>query len=154
MRPASGLAKIVDWMNLWAAEVERTPSLLLVRYEDLRADTASELHRILRFLGAPDDQAARRGAVEYASVGNMRELERKRVFWLAGGRMTPRDRSNPDSYKVRRAKVGGYRDYFENDQIERIDRLVREKLSPVFGYGDAAGISRASAAAPAERSVS
>lgn len=137
MRPASGIAKIIDWMNAWAAEVGRIPSLLVVRYEDLRADTAGELRRIAAFLGAPADQAALRGAVDYASVENMRKLEEQRKFWLSGGRMTPGDRSDPNSYKVRRAKVGGYRDYFDDEQVARIDALVDEKLSPVFGYGTA-----------------
>jgi hypothetical protein len=137
MRPASGLAKIIDWMNGWAAEIGRMPELLLVRYEDLRADPVAELARIARFVGAPADEAVLREAVEYASLENMRKLEERRVFWLAGGRMTPRDRSNPDSYKVRRAKVGGYRDYFDDEQVARIDQLVAEKLAPVFGYGAA-----------------
>jgi hypothetical protein len=137
MRPASGIARIIDWMNAWAAELDRMPDLLLVRYEDMRADATRELHRIARFIGAPEDDAAIRAAVEYASVENMRKLEEKRVFWLSGGRMTPRDRANPDSYKVRRAKVGGYRDYFDDEQAGRIDELVHAKLSPVFGYGEA-----------------
>lgn len=135
MRPASGIAKIIDWMNGWAAEVGQMPSLLLVRYEDLRADTVGELRRIAAFMGAPADDAVLRGAVEYASVDNMRKLETQRKFWLSGGRMTPRDHDDPNSYKVRRAKVGGYRDYFDDEQVARIDELVREKLSPLFGYG-------------------
>jgi hypothetical protein len=135
----AGLAKIIDFMNLWASERERVKDLLIVRYEDLRADTPGTFARIVRFLGAPDDAEAIRGAVEYASVENMRKLETKRVFWLSGGRMTARDSQNPDSYKVRRAKVGGYRDYFDDEEVARIDAVVRAKLSPVYGYaGDAA----------------
>ncbi len=135
MRPASGIAKIIDWMNGWASEIEQVPALLVVRYEDLRADTAGELTRIAGFLGAPADESTLRSAVEYASIENMRKLESQRKFWLSGGRMQARDRDNPDSYKVRRAKVGGYRDYFDDEQAARIDALVREKLSPVFRYG-------------------
>jgi hypothetical protein len=134
MRPQSGLPKIIDFMNLWAQEMPRVREFLLVRYEDMRADPEGQLRRIARFAGAPEDEAALRGAVEYASVENMRRLEQRRVFWLSGGRMTARDRDNPDSYKVRRAKVGGFRDYFDDEQIARIEALVREKLSPVFGY--------------------
>jgi hypothetical protein len=137
MRPASGIAKIIDWMNGWAAEVGRHPALLVVRYEDLRADTVGQLARIAAFMGAPEDPEALRGAVEYASIDNMRKLEAQRKFWLSGGRMTPRDRDDPNTYKVRRAKVGGYRDYFDDEQVARIDELVGEKLSPVFGYGAA-----------------
>jgi hypothetical protein len=143
MRPASGLAKIIDWMNGWAAELEQRSDLLLVRYEDLRADTAGQLARILAFIGAPADEAAVRGAVEYASIENMRKLETQRTFWLSGNRMTPGDRDDPNSYKVRRAKVGGYRDYFDDEQVARIDQLVEEKLSPLFGYGGAPGGSGA-----------
>jgi len=139
MRPASGIAKIIDWMNGWAAEVPQMPSLLVVRYEDLRADTVGQLGRIAAFVGAPEDEAALRGAVEYASIDNMRKLETQRKFWLSGGRMTPRDRDDPNTYKVRRAKVGGYRDYFDDEQAARIDELVEEKLSPVFGYGAGQG---------------
>ena len=132
----AGLQKIIDFMNLWAAEKDRIADLLIVRYEDLRADTAGVFARIMRFLGAPEDDAAIRGAVEYASVENMRKLEQKRVFWLSGGRMTARDSDNPDSYKVRRAKVGGYRDYFDDEEVARIDAMVRAKLSPIYGYGE------------------
>jgi len=63
------------------------------------------------------------------------KLETKRVFWLSGSRMAPADRSNPDSYKVRRGKVGGYRDYFDDGQIARIDAIIGDRLSPFFGYG-------------------
>jgi hypothetical protein len=33
--------------------------------------------------------------------------------------------------------VGGYRDYFDDEEVARIDAYVRAKLSPVFGYGAA-----------------
>ena len=70
--------------------------------------------------------------MDFASVENMRKLETSSVF--SSGRMKPGDKNNPESFKVRRAKVGGYRDYFEDDQVERIDALVAERLSPAFGY--------------------
>jgi sulfotransferase family protein len=133
---SSGMPKIIDFMNLWANEREHIRDLLIVRYEDLRADTEGVFARIAKFLGAPDHPEAVREAVAYSSVENMRQLETKRVFWLAGGRMTARDKDNPNSYKVRRAKVGGYRDYFDDDEVARIDAYVRAKLSPIYGYGE------------------
>jgi len=134
-RDESGLPKIVRFMNAWAEELPEIEDALVVRYEDMRADPEATLARIVRFLGCPDDPAALKGAVEYASVENMRKLETKRTFWLAGSRMKPKDKSNPDSFKVRRAKVGGYRDYFSDDEAAKIDALVRERLSPIYGYG-------------------
>jgi hypothetical protein len=35
---------------------------------------------------------------------------------------------------VRKAKVGGYRDYFDERQIGRMQQLVAERLDPLFGY--------------------
>lgn len=72
--------------------------------------------------------------VAFASVENMRKLEEKSAFWLAGSRMKPGDKANPESFKVRRAKVGGYRDYFDDRQTETLDALTEERLLPGFGY--------------------
>jgi hypothetical protein len=36
---------------------------------------------------------------------------------------------------VRRAKVGGYRDYFEEHEIAAIEELIQVTLAPSFGYG-------------------
>jgi hypothetical protein len=61
-------------------------------------------------------------------------MEQRRTFWLSGGRMVARDRNNPDSFKVRRGKVGGWRDHFTADEVQRIEALVVRDLAPVFGY--------------------
>jgi hypothetical protein len=135
----AGLPKIIDYLNLWATEASRIGSLLVVRYEDLRDDTADVLQRMLDFIGTPGNDEQIRMAVEFASVDNMRQMEEKRTFWLSGSRMVAKDRKNPNSYKVRKAKVGGYRDYFEDAQIERMQQLVAQRLDPMFGYSPAAG---------------
>ncbi len=134
MRPQSGLEKIIDFMNLWAAEAGRIAELHLLRYEDMRSDTGAELACLLDFLGTPGPPERIREAVDYASIENMRKLEERRVFWLSGARMAPKDRANPDSYKVRRAKVGGFRDYFDDEQVARIEALVSTRLSSFYGY--------------------
>ena len=143
MRPGAGLPKIIDFMNLWAAE---TPHAARVPAGPLRGHAARSGRRSCAASSASSaarrTRRALRHAVEFASVENMRAMEQRNVFWLSGGRMTPRDRSNPDSFKVRRAKVGGYRDYFDDEQVARIDELVRSKLSPLFGYGGDASPQR------------
>jgi hypothetical protein len=135
MDPACGLPWIIDYLNLWAREAAKVKSLLIVRYEDMRERPDETLARVMDFVGG---SASRRdavaAAVEYASVENMRKLEEKNTFWLAGGRMKPGKKGDPDSYKVRRAKVGGYKDYFDEGQAAEIDELVRKRLSPAFGY--------------------
>jgi len=135
MDPDAGIPKIVDYMNAWATEIPRIREVLLIRYEELRADTPGALRRVVDFLGTPGDDKEIGEAVSYASVENMRKLEEKGTFWRAGGRMKPGQKDNPNSFKVRRAKVGGYRDYFDDAQVAAIETYLRENLSPVFGYG-------------------
>ena len=74
------------------------------------------------------------GAVDYSSYENMKKMESSAQFRLAGGRMMPRDKDNPNSFKVRRAKVGGYRDYFTDEEVAAIDQRLAETLDPLFNY--------------------
>ncbi len=143
-RPA-GLRKVIDFMNDWAREMPRLPDLLVVRYEDLRARPEPTLAGLLAFMGTPGTADEVRAAVAFASFENMQRMEAKRTFWLSGGRMVPRDRNNPQSFKVRRGKVGGWRDDFSPAEIARIEALIEAELDPVFGYGAASAPVRASA---------
>jgi hypothetical protein len=144
-REWAGLMRTIDFMNGWAGETG-TDDVLVVRYEDMRAHPERILGRILAFIGTPGSEDEVREAVAYATFENMRKMETNSTFWLSGGRMRPGDRKNPESFKTRRGKVGGYRDYFDDGEIAEIDRLVAEQLSPVFGY---AGQSAAPQAASA-----
>ena len=133
--PEAGLPKIIAFMNAWAAAMESMPDLLVVKYEDLRADTKGQLARVLAFLGQTPDDAQLADAVEFASVDNMRRMEIENAGKaLAQRSMKPGDANDPSSFKVRRAKVGGWRDYVTEEQALAIDRMVDETLAPVFGY--------------------
>ena len=45
-----------------------------------------------------------------------------------------RDLQDNESFKVRRGKIGGYVDYLEDDQIEMVNNMINETLTPEFGY--------------------
>ena len=134
MQEFGGLSTVVDFLNLWLQEAEAVGDVLVVRYEDLRADTAGELTRVLSFMGQAPGAEEAAEAVRFASIENMRNMEQKNVFWLAGRCMTPGDKNEPNSFKVRRAKVGGYRDYFSEEQLAEMEALVESRLLPGFGY--------------------
>ncbi len=128
------LARILDHMAEWERELANTSDLLLLRYEDFRAKPAESLGRLLTFIGTPMSDAEVQGAVDFAAFENMKKMEAKKVFRLSGGRVTTRDPDNPDAYKARRAKVGGWRDYFSEAEIAAIETLTADRLSASFGY--------------------
>ncbi len=149
--PDCGVPRIVNFFNGWAKALpDLGDDLLIIRYEDMRKDPAGVMRGVLDFVGTPGMPEEIDKAVEYAAYDNMKKLEEKSLFKGSGARVRPGDKSNPNSFKVRRAKVGGYRDYFEDDQVAAIDRMVVQDLDPVFGYSEAhvaaqqAGDARAS----------
>jgi len=95
---------------------------------------SQELRSLLDFMQVDATDAQVNGAVDYSSYENMKKMESAQQFRMAGGRMMPRDKDNPDSYKVRRAKVGGYRDYFTDEEVAAIDRRLADTLDPMFNY--------------------
>ncbi|MCB1687622.1 MAG: sulfotransferase domain-containing protein, partial [Halioglobus sp.] len=123
---------VTDYLNLWASEVDKMEHFHLLRYEDLRARPRQELRQLLDFMGIDATEAHVNAAVDYSSYENMKKMESTQQFRLAGGRMMPRDKDNPNSFKVRRAKVGGYRDYFTDEEVEAIDTRLAETLDPLF----------------------
>ena len=131
-----GIPRIVDYFNGWAEAMPMMgDDLLLIRYEDMRNDPAAIMRRVFDFTGTPGSPDEINAAVEYAAYENMKKREASREGMRASGqRVRPGDESNPDSFKVRRGKVGGYRDYFTDEQLERVDAMVEEHLDPLFGY--------------------
>lgn len=131
----AGIPKIISFMNDWAEEIGKMPKLLVVKYEDLRADTKGELRRILAFFGQHPTDAELEDAVNFASIENMRRMEIENAKKAGAQRsMKPGDANDPSSFKVRRGKVGGWHDYVTEEQAAALDRMVREKLNPVYGY--------------------
>jgi Sulfotransferase domain len=142
----AGLRKVIDFMNRWADAMPRVRHLMVLRYEDLRARPEATLAELLAFMGTRGEPAEIAEAVAFASFENMQKMEQRRTFWLSGGRMVARDRNNPNSFKVRRGKVGGWRDHFTADEVARIEQLVARDLAPVYGYQAASEAPRAASA--------
>lgn len=131
-----GLPRIVGFLNEWSRELSGIREILVVRYEDLLADSEREFGRIIEFVDGPADRSLIGEVVDFASVSKSRSREAQSQLSTRMGKLRPGEHANPDSYKVRRAKVGGYRNYFDDDELRRIDDYVRTHLEPGFGYGD------------------
>lgn len=129
----AGVPRIVDYFNGWARAVPQLRDVLIVRYEDMRKAPEKVLAQILDFTGTPAAEEDVRAAVEFARYDNMKKMEQSAFFRRSGARVKPGDKDNPQSFKVRKGKVGGYRDYFTDEQCAYLENLA-EDLDPVFGY--------------------
>lgn len=113
---------------------------LVIRYEDLRKDEEKELRRVIEFMGTPADREAVAEAVSYASFENMKRMEREGQLATDRHRFGSVRGSDGEAFKLRRAKVGGYRDYFTEDQAAYLGDLIQTHLTSELGYGESARI--------------
>ncbi|HEY1582815.1 MAG TPA: sulfotransferase domain-containing protein [Chthoniobacterales bacterium] len=130
--PGFGIVSMVEVMNSWLAEWSDRPDFLLVRYETLRAQESSGFAEILRFLGEtqPNEKAFAH-ALDFSHFGNMKKLESVGAF--ASKILRAGDERDPESFKVRKGKVGGFADYLSpHDQEFAAVALAR--LDSRFGY--------------------
>ena len=127
-----GIEQIVRTMNDWLVEFGDRPNLTLVRYEDLRSRPAEHFSRVLMAVGEQEvSQEHLDAALRFCEFSNMRNLEAAGAF--DSKILQPRDMNDPESFNVRRGKVGGYREYLSpDDQEYAADALMQ--LDPRFGY--------------------
>ncbi len=130
---AFGILSMVEIMNSWLAEWSGRPNFLLLRYETLRLAPAAGFREVLQILGEhPVQEKAFAHALEFSAFGHMQKLESAGAFdskILRAG-----DAGDPESFKVRRGKIGGFQDYLSpNDQAYAA--IALRTLDPRFGYG-------------------
>ena len=133
----AGVPRIVDYFNGWARAIPELKDVLVVRYEDMRAEPGKVLAQIMAFTGTDVSPEQVQEAVDFAAYENMKKMEQDSFFKGSGARVKPGDKDNPQSFKVRKAKVGGYRDHFDDEQCVQLQAMVAE-LDPMFGYSEQA----------------
>ena len=127
-----GVRAIIKTMNHWLNEFAGRDNFILVRYESLRASPAEHFRSLLAVLGeAEPDTTIFQEALEFSRFENMQKLEAAGAF--DSKILHPGDVRDPESFKVRRGKVGGYREYLSlEDQKYAASALAQ--LDPRFGY--------------------
>ena len=132
--PYKGLPRFVHYHNAWAEQVGRRP-VHVATYESLQAEPLVALRAILEFLQLPIEETALERARAHASFDAMQSEERERGI---GGQHY--DRSDPEALRVRKGRIGGYKEYLAEDEVGRISAECRRHLTPgaldlFAGYG-------------------
>lgn len=115
-----GVDKILAFYRQWHAAREVPRRFEFLSYESLHERPAESLRQALDFLGMRDvADATIDSAIRFASFDNLRAAEASNAFGSATLRVRRPD--DPESYKVRRGRVGGYVDYLSAEDIAYID---------------------------------
>jgi len=117
-----GALKLLTFYRHWYEARAVPRAFLFMRYEEMHRDPAQTLAAALRFLGATSvDPAALSVAVQFSAFDNLRQAEAEDRY--PDGTMSPADPADPESYKFRRGKAGGFVDYLEPADVAYIDAL-------------------------------
>lgn len=133
MDPDLGLARIIEFEEFWRKEIEFRPESIVLHYEDLKEDTKKCLALMMELIGTEVSAKEIADAVAFSSLENMKRMEARRSF--AAGPLKPRNVKDADSFKVRKGKVGGYKDYFSAAELTEIEYLMRTRSSRTTKVG-------------------
>jgi hypothetical protein len=123
-----GIKKLLAFNNLWIDNQHFLKELLIIKYEDIRRETAINLKKVISFMEVEDfSQNVLDKSIEFASFENMKKLE-KINFWKDYSRaniLQPRT-SNPEGSKVRQGKVGDFANTLSEEDIKFINDSIVE----------------------------
>jgi sulfotransferase family protein len=127
-----GIRAIIRTMNHWLDEFAARENFTIIRYEALHASPAEHFRHLLAVLGETEpDMSIFQEAIDFSRFENMQKLEAAGAF--DSKILLPGDVCDPESFKVRRGKVGGYREYLSAEDQEYAVAALRE-LDSRFGY--------------------
>src|SRR5881398_1036558 len=128
-----GVRAIIKTMNAWLNEFSDRDDFTIIRYESLREFPGENFRTLLAVLGeTTPDVSIFQAAVDFSEFENMKKMEAAGAF--DSKILRPGDVRDPESFKVRRGKVGGYREYLSVGDQEYAASALAE-LDPRFGYG-------------------
>lgn len=126
--PSHGVPRITRFVQGWEDALAKHPRTMRVTYEDLRADTIAAFGRIARFIDSQTSGAEIAAAAAFGAFDIMQSREQEGFF--ASERLQASG-STPEGRKVRRGKIGGYRDYLSAEEAAVVDRLVQSHSTVV-----------------------
>jgi hypothetical protein len=114
-----------DHVSSWLATRHGRDGFLLMRYEELKANTERELARVATFLGVDASRERLKRAIELSSAENMRKIERKE-----SGKWVATTLTRQDKPFVRNATSGGWKTVLPEKTVAYIEthwgRLMKE----------------------------
>lgn len=127
-----GFETLLCFYKSWLETLPDIPASLLLKYEEMKSSPQQALSSVLTFMGFDPDPELVNAAVQASTFDQMKKKETNNEYgraWLEAG--------NPDdeeSFKVRKGKVGGYRDYLSESEIERMNTMLDTLLPAGLGY--------------------
>lgn len=125
------LKERVEFLNSWHKNKKKVKDFVTIKYEDLQKDPERELSKILIFIGLKNfDDNFLREVIDFASMDNMKRIHfnsiEKKSFPLYG--------KPPAKNTINKGKMGNYKNYFSEEDLEFFNNYIKENLLYDFRY--------------------
>jgi len=129
--PIGGLPSIIKFYNIWAKNLQVPKKTFVLTYEKIHEAPEAMLKALIEFLGYPNygDEAIH-AAVDYCQFDNMKKIEEQNL--LNNPRLKAADGQDPEAFKVRKGKVGGYTEYLNDQEITQMEEYIQSHLDPFY----------------------
>ncbi|XP_076915598.1 flavonol 4'-sulfotransferase-like [Bidens hawaiensis] len=114
-------------LGYWKASLEKPETILLLKYEDMKKEPTANVKRLADFIGCPftiEEEKAdvMENIIKLCSFENLSNLQVNQSG-CSNGVLAIENR-----LYFRKAKDGDWKNYFTDELIEKIDKLIDEKL--------------------------
>jgi len=117
-----GIKKWIKYINSWSDYLINS-NAIIISYEQLHSSTQSILIDIIEYLGILVDLDCLQKAITLSKFDNMAKVEIKDEI---KGHVY--DKSDIESRRMRKGKIGGYYDYLDNEDVGYINASCKRYL--------------------------
>jgi hypothetical protein len=123
--PAHGIDKIIRFNLAWLQLGRDLPAFLPITYEALKSTPADVMRSVVDFVGAKRVDSEIESVCLNNTFEKMKSREGSGEYNERYRKMLRPASEHPESYKVRRGKIGGYADYLTEEDIAYSDDALR-----------------------------
>lgn len=123
--PSYGIERLVCFNLAWLQLGKDLPAFRPLSYEALKADPAEIMQTLVDFLGAELPPAALARVCSDNTFEKMKAREGSGEYNDRRIGLRRRESDHPDSFKVRRGKIGGYTDYLSAEDVAYCEEVLR-----------------------------
>ena len=131
-----GIKKILKFHSLWYNNRNVPKDFLSIRYEDMHEDTFRQMQKVLDFVEAKSISDKKlREIIDFARFENMQTLEKTGYFnKFYKGALNPKNITDRDSFKTRKGKVGGFKEYLSKEDLDYCNSVMKEMENPFYPH--------------------
>ena len=129
-----GIKKILKFHSIWDQNRHVPVDFKLIKYEDLQNDPFTNMSELLSFLEFTHiDEKKLRKIIQFYQFDNMQKLEKQGYFKKTFKNVLyPKDPNDQNTYKTRKGKVGGFKEYFTREDLEYCNQVMNEFPNPFY----------------------